>query len=235
MPQKLNNMSLLSQLEKQNNKNSHWSFFGSYMQQHPNAVLSLNRLLNSENFDNIIEIGTHDGGLSTLFALYCFGSKHKAYAGHPNEPSLYKNHTHHKRPKSFHTFDIMMRDIPRIEFLKVIGTNFYLGDCLNDAGVIEYIASLIREGGRTLLLCDGGDKVKEFETYSKYLKVGDVIMAHDWFFDSLDFESAKNNGEWYSHETSWADIEGSCTKNGIEMIYSDEFDQAFWFCGKKVK
>lgn len=45
------------------------------MQQTPNAVLSVNRLLNDNNFKRILEIGTFDAGLSTFLALYCFLSK----------------------------------------------------------------------------------------------------------------------------------------------------------------
>lgn len=42
------------------------------------------------------------------------------------------------------------------------------------------IGALIQRPGLTLLLCDNGDKIREFHTFAPYLKPGDVIMAHDY-------------------------------------------------------
>lgn len=211
----------------------HWSFFGSFMQQTPNAVLSLNRLLNAENFDTIIELGTHDGGLSTLFALYCLGSRMPAQADNPNEPSLYKNRTHHKRPKTFYTFDYVRRDNARIHLLEQMLAQFGQVDFLNDQAVINRIGSIITAGGRTLLLCDGGDKPKEFSLYSPFLKTGDIIMAHDYADTEAKFAQIKARGIWHGLETKWSDIEEACFKHNIHQIYEEEFDDSVWFCGIK--
>lgn len=226
-------MSLLKDNEQAAINMSHFSFFGAYMQQTPNAVLSLNRLLNSYNFDTIIELGTHDGGLSTLFAIYCYGSQHKAYAGHDGEPSLYKNNSHNKSPKQFHTFDIFQRDIPRIEMLKMLGTNFRQIDFLTDQANINYIGGLIKNGGSTLVLCDGGNKPKEFELFSPFLKKGDIIMAHDWAYDKEAFAKIKERGIWMGQETEWSQIKDSCEKYDIMQVCQDEFDDVVWFCGIK--
>jgi hypothetical protein len=226
-------MSILNKIEQQQIKNFHWSFFGCFMQQTPRAVLSLNKLLNAENFDTIIELGTHDGGLSSLFALYCAGSNSPSYASHANEPSLYKNQTHHKIPKQFYTFDHMERDLPRIRFLQQMGAKFSCLDFLNNKENIENIGSIIQKGGRVLLLCDGGDKPKEFALFSPYLKTGDIIMAHDWAYDKNAFEEIKQKGIWYGLETEWYQIEEYCKKHGIREIYQEEFDSVVWFCGIK--
>jgi len=234
-------MNELKTREQQQIQRFHWSFFGCFMQQTPEAVLSLNRLLNTHNFDTIIELGTHDGGLSSLFALYCLGSRYPAYASHENEPSLYKNNTHHKLPKQFYTFDIFERDVPRISILRAMGADFQKLDFLNDDKNIEYIRSLIVNGGRVLLLCDGGDKRKEMELYCPSLKTGDVVMAHDWAKDAEAFEQLKKEGIWYGWETKWEDGEGAmnfglqsiCRKNNIVPAYETEFDKAVWFCGIK--
>lgn len=214
-------------------RNFHASFFGCYAQQNPKAFLSLNRLLNAEKFDTIIELGTHDGGLSSLFALYCFGSRHPATAQDANEPSLYKNSQHHKSPKQFHTFDISLRDIPRLQLLQALGTNFQQIDTLNDQNNIQYIGNIIKNGGRVLLLCDGGDKKKEFELYAPFLKQNDIIMGHDWAKDDKAFADIQTRGIWYGCEIKWKDIEGTCKQNNIAQIYSDEFDDVVWFCGIK--
>lgn len=239
-----NNMNQLLELERSQIQNSHWPFFGCFMQQNPQAVLSLNRLLNAHNFSTIIELGTHDGGLSTLFALYCFGSKYPAESPDPNEPSLYKNRTHHKSPKSFYTFDLFLRDVPRIRMLIELGATFHRLDFLKDAYSIEYIGGVIRSPGTTLLLCDGGNKKKEFEIYAPFLKEGDVIMAHDWAFDEEAFNKNKKEGIWVGWESRWENGSGAdqqfgikdvCVKNGIVQVYEEEFDKCVWFCGVKTE
>lgn len=213
------------------------------MQQTPNAVLSLNRLLNEHNFSTIIELGTHDGGLSTLFALYCLGSTMPAVAENKNEPSLYKNQTHHKQPKKFYTFDICLRDIPRVYLLTQMGATFDRVDFLNDENTIAKIGGLIALPGRTLILCDGGDKKKEFSIYSKYLKSGDVIMAHDWAYNEEANRKNKEAGIWAGWESSWEDgiaesqqfgLKLICEQYGIEPIHREEFDKSVWFCGLKT-
>ena len=45
---------------------------------------------------------------------------------------------------------------------------------------INYLAEQIENGGKTLIIADGGDKAKEFNIYADHLKVGDHLMVHDW-------------------------------------------------------
>lgn len=73
-----------------------------------------------------------------------------------------------------HTFDIQakFRLIPR-------NAVFQQADVFNKA-TINLIKSLINLYGRTFLLCDDGNKPKEFNTYAPLLKKGDLIFAHDW-------------------------------------------------------
>lgn len=230
--------------EKASIRASHTCFFGSFAQQNPAAFLSFNRLLNSENFDLIIELGTHDAGLSTMFALYSFLSCNPAQSDDPNEPVLYKNHTHHRRCKNFITFDYKVRDKTAIAVLKHLGGQFIQADTLNDQSRIAEIQSLIaaKELGRVLLLCDGGNKKKEFELYGSALKKGDFIMLHDWAKDEQAFESNKQNDIWHGWETRWENGQGDteqfgikelCEKHNVEPIYAEEFDKVAWFCGRK--
>ena len=39
---------------------------------------------------------------------------------------------------------------------------------------------------RTLIICDGGDKVREVREYGQFLKKGDMIMAHDFGTEIFD-------------------------------------------------
>lgn len=103
----------------------------------------------------IIEIGSYNGG----FALAL------AFAGWNEGVTVY-------------SYDVMeapkeeWRDLAR--FLQV---HFLLGNCF---GLEEEIRQLVQQPGVTFLLCDGGDKPREFNTFAKHLKPGDVIAAHDF-------------------------------------------------------
>lgn len=48
---------------------------------------------------------------------------------------------------------------------------------------LAYIREYVSREGRCLILCDGGNKVLEFETISPWLKENDVIMTHDYLDD----------------------------------------------------
>ena len=226
-------MNYLDEIELGQIKNSHWSFFGNFMQQTPRAVLSLNKLLNAVNFDTIIELGTHDAGLSVLLALYSLNSKIQCRSDDANEPVLYKNKTHHKKQKTFYTFDNVIRDKGMTQLVENMGAIFEKRDILNDEDSISRIGEIIKNGGRTLLLCDNGNKVLEFNIYSKFLKSGDFIMAHDYGRDEQSFQIIKNKGIWFVHETRWTDLEESCNKYNIKPVLPEEFDNSVWFCGEK--
>lgn len=220
--------------EQSSIKAMHWPFFGCYMQQTPRAVMSFNRLLNSFSFDTIIELGTHDGGLSSLFALYCLGSRMGVGAETPNEPTFYKASSHHKSPKTFHTYDCTIRDVLRMEMLKQMGTVFERLDFLNVPASIERISAVIRNGRRVLLLCDGGNKLREFDLYAPSLKPGDIIMLHDWALNEAAFESIKARNVWHGCEVMWSDMRDRCARLAIRPAFNEEFDESMWFCGIKT-
>ena len=237
-------MNPLQEYERQLILAKHQSFFGSFAQQNPAAFLSFNRLLNAKNFDTIIELGTHDAGLSTLFALYAFQSKYAAQSDDPNEPVLYKNRTHHRRPKQFFTFDKVVRDKTAIKILKHLGANFILADTLGDQLIIDQIRAMIGgpTSGTVLLLCDGGNKKRELDLYGGSLKSGDFVMLHDWARDESAYQSNVRNGVWTGWESRWEDGVGEdqqfgirtiCERHGVEPIYPEEFDGVAWFCGFK--
>lgn len=65
-----------------------------------------------------------------------------------------------------------------------------------DENVVIFLEDLLSKPNRTLLkilnrnqnkkiflYCDNGNKTTEINTYSKYLKVGDVIGCHDWLVE----------------------------------------------------
>jgi len=60
--------------------------------------------------------------------------------------------------------------------------------------------------GRTLVLCDGGNKPLEFEVMSGFLRAGDMIMAHDYAADHNAYQENVDAGRWNWWEFSDANV-----------------------------
>lgn len=96
--------------------------------------------------------------------------------------------------------------------------------------VEEYISGK----GQTLVLCDGGNKIKEFEVFSRILKSGDIIMAHDYSRDENLYQAYIKNHVWRWCEIQYKDIALSVSQNNLEPYMTDEFQEAVWTCWKKA-
>jgi cephalosporin hydroxylase len=92
--------------------------------------------------------------------------------------------------------------------------------------VIDYIKS----DGLTIVLCDGGWKIGEFNLLSNYIKTGDFILAHDYAENNEVFEEKIKDKIWNWHEISNADIEEASIKNNLELYKKDTFENAVWTC-----
>lgn len=150
---------------------------------------------NKENsFSRIIEIGTDFGGLTNLLADLNISKGIDIYTYDIN-PDRFVSHND-----------------------KIIFSN---EDVFS---IEEKIADLISSEGRTLLLCDGGNKRKEFAVFHKFLKSGDVIMAHDYAPDDKTF-TEKYVGKiwnWCEFKDEYADFEG------LDPYLQDVFGNYAW-------
>jgi len=150
-------------------------------------------------FARIIEIGTDYGGLTNLLA--------------DNEIA---------EVAEIHTFDILAnRFVCHNDKI-----TFHHKDVFKHE---EEIADMISKDGRTLLLCDGGHKQREFEVFHKYLKSGDVIMAHDYAPNDQEFVNNFKHKIWSWHEfrDDYADFEG------LEFYMQDVFKKYAWCIRRK--
>jgi hypothetical protein len=103
----------------------------------------------------VIEIGTSKGGLSAIL------SECVAHVG-----------------GEFHTFDVHGGGDYN-QYPLTGNATFHEGDCF-DIKHSDFIDNKLHAPGLAFLLCDGGNKVKEFNIFKGSLKRGDVIGAHDW-------------------------------------------------------
>lgn len=100
----------------------------------------------------------------------------------------------------------------------------YLWDCFSE-GLVE---KLIQEGGPCFVLCDGWDKPREFNTFAPFLKIGDVIAAHDYL-------PGGTKVFWSWSEITLRDVAATVMTCGLEPFMQDDMDRAAWLCFRRVK
>ena len=143
-------------------------FMGGGMSQNYFALAWFEYYFDTHNFEYIVEIGSQKGCLSTYFANFagitekCFFDTFELYPE--------KDWSTRKYEGCGHWFEKLSEISPFI--------NFYHDDIFNK-DCIEHINSNLSQL-KTFIFCDGGDKIKEFNTFAPLLKKGDCIAVHDW-------------------------------------------------------
>jgi hypothetical protein len=99
----------------------------------------------------------------------------------------------------------------------------------------EFIKDFIQSEGTTLVLCDGGNKISEFNLISPLLKEGDIIMAHDYIDTIENFEQNFKNKIWNWCEIKESDISEISEKENLVPFYQEHFNKVVWVCKQKVK
>jgi cephalosporin hydroxylase len=142
-------------------------FLGGGMSQNYAAIYLLEYYQQLNKFEYIVELGSQKGALSVYLA---------------NAASITEQFL-------FETFDISTKDWDHREVegcghwfrkLETISKyiKFYNADVFSE-DTVEHIKEKIKLY-KTLIICDGGDKSKEFNIYSRLIKSGDHIITHDW-------------------------------------------------------
>ena len=99
--------------------------------------------------------------------------------------------------------------------------------------VKQEVIDFVQQDGVTIVLCDGGWKIGEFKIFSKLIKDGDFILAHDYSYDKVTYENEIKNKIWNWCEITESDIESSVKENNLKSYQPDKFSKAVWVC--KVK
>jgi hypothetical protein len=183
--------------------------FGLSQNENIDGALNLLKieLIKEDNYPkNVIELGTYKGGMS--FLLKDIFTKSDVY-----------------------TFDIGGNcDTERLE--KESGAKCFTMDIFSPE-CEEIVKNLIQKSGQTVLFCDNGNKVREFNLFSGYLKSGDIILAHDYAPDGDYFNNYMVDKIWNWKEIEWNDIKDACEINSLEDFMSEEFLKAAWICKRK--
>jgi hypothetical protein len=195
-----------------NNNDGLSSFDGLAAQQNHNVYDVFYNFLNKEKPKRILEIGTALGGFTQFLKNVS------------DELKL--------------NIDILSYDIHRMNWYEDMvknGIDVRVEDVFinNYSEVKQEVVDFIQQDGLTVILCDGGDKVREFNILSDYMKVGDFIMAHDYAENSEVFNEKIKGKIWNWLEIQDGDIKDACEKNNLESYDKDIFDNVVWVC--KVK
>lgn len=158
--------------------------------------------LSKLRFDRVVEFGTQNGGF-TIFISRLF-----------NKVITFDNKSFRQTLDAFDKFT-------NIYFTKM--------DIFKDE---KSIGNIISQKGKVLLLCDNGNKIKEVKTFSKYLKSGDLIMAHDYASSREHFKKKIQGKYWDCLEITDADIDFE--KHGLHKIDSVLTDKTAWLCAVKL-
>jgi len=114
------------------------------------------------------------------------------------------------------------------EIKNIEKTDLRIADCFETQTIYE-ICDLIKNSGRTLFLCDGGDKELEFRLFSRYLKKNDVIMLHDYSHSDEDYSMIKNKINWPTNsESHYKNISRYLDELKLSPFMYDDFKSVLW-------
>jgi len=187
-------------------------YLGYTAQQNPNAYKTFYNFFDTVKPSRILEIGTAMGGFTLFLRLCC------------NDLEL------NPVIKSYDIHDRQEYDAIRKNNIDVIIENIFNSDY---SEVKQEIIDFIQQDGTTVVLCDGGYKIGEFNLLSKYIKPGDFILAHDYASTLEYFNEHVNLKLWNWHEIQDLDIQEAVNNNNLEPYMHDQFQEAVWVC--KIK
>lgn len=96
------------------------------------------------------------------------------------------------------------------------------------------IAHEIRGSGVTVVLCDGGNKAKDFSTFAGVIKDGDFIFAHDFSEDSTAFQKHMIGRLWNWCEITRGDVLEPVRNNQLQDSHRLLFSPIAWLCMRKM-
>jgi len=115
-------------------------------------------LIETEQIKTFIEVGVYEGGFGSLVSAKSFYDKEFRYFGIEIDSSVV--------------------NIDFIDQCRKAGNLIFFGDVFDNFTLMRKIIS--ESKGPVLLFCDGGDKVKEMKTFYSFMRIGDIIMCHDY-------------------------------------------------------
>lgn len=188
------------------------SYMGMASQQNHNVYEVFYNFLNEVKPKRILEIGTALGGFTQFL---------KKVSDESNLDINILTYDIHR----MNWYDDMINEGIDVRVEDVF-TNYY-------TQVKQEVIDYIQQDGLTIVLCDGGNKVGEFNILSNYIKQGDFIMAHDYVDNRENFIENYDRKIWNWHEIEESNISEACNRNNLQSYKSEIFNNVVWVC--KIK
>lgn len=192
------------------------SYKGLTAQQHDNVFTVFEEFLSDIKPARILEIGTAGGGF-TLFLRHTLNSLGL-------ETSVVRSLEVHEMT----WYDSIRNENVQIDIINVFDQAYF------NLEKPEVILPFIQQEGTTLVLCDGGHKIAEFNTIAPHLKVGDYIMAHDYIDVWDNFKENYVDKIWNWCEIEEKYIEKISIEHNLVHVNKEKFDSVVWVCKKKI-
>ena len=195
----------------------HTEYKGYTAQQVDNFYPTLRKFLEEVRPARVLEIGTAGGGF--ILAVREILNE----LGLSNVP--------------VRTFDVI--ESPYYEKLRTHNIEINIENIFDHAYVNlvkpERIVPYIQEQGTTIVFCDGGHKIGEFNSIAPHIKTGDYILAHDYIDTWENYQTNFKEKIW-----DWCEVEEKyivevSLREGLEFFNKEEFDKIVWVCKKKIK
>ena len=192
----------------------HFIYEDLIISQVPNIKSYFEKLFNELKPKQILEIGTFDGGLTLMMRDIL------------DEINLSST--------TIRTYDL--NDQKRLKSknrnIEILTENLF-SYSYSELEKEDVVKEFIQRNGRTIVLCDGGSKKNEFRLLSKFLKLDDIIMAHDYAPNENYFNQHINNKIWNWLEIQDSDINESCEQYNLIPYMEEELRNVVWVC--KIK
>lgn len=183
--------------------------------QHENVFEVMEEFFRTVRPKRVLEIGTASGGF-TLFIKDCLNK----LGLQDSEVISYDIHTTGTHQKLLENgIDLRIRNL--------------FNDSHTELKLHDELNSILSNEGVSIVFCDGGNKILEFNLISDYLKSGDFILAHDYARDVDYFNNNIKNKIWNWCEITENYISESCQRNNLSDYEFDKFQSVVWVCKKK--
>jgi hypothetical protein len=193
----------------------HTIYNGYVAQQHNDFYIVMEEFIKEVKPARILEIGTAGGGF--ILAIRDILNK----LGLTNTEII-----------SFEVIDQNFYSTLRESNINIIIENIFDNSYMNLEHP-EKIVPYIQQEGVTIVFCDGGYKIGEFNNIAPHIKTGDFILAHDYVDNIENWENNYLNKIWNWCEIKDLDIEDVSNKYNLIPHNKELFDKVAWVCKKK--
>jgi len=206
----------MAMIENFDDELSRSDFHGLLAMQRPEVKDAFDVFIKEEAPTLVIEIGTAFGGLALALYHICtpLGIKFITFDPFPNG---YSN-TLPEQGVDFRTEDIF---IPQNKW-----QHFELKP--------YFLEEFNSYPSPRMILCDGGNKVAEFNGFAKHLRPGDILMAHDFAMDKKRYLHNLKEGIWAWKEIEHEYIKDSLAKFNLSYYRMTLWENLAWACTKKI-